>query len=68
MTKLELRIDELEIRVMHQDKTIADLNEVITAQWKQMEMLERQMRRLGEDLEAMETGDGPAANQKPPHY
>jgi SlyX protein len=53
---------------MHQDKTIADLNEVITAQWKQMEMLERQMRRLGEDLEAMETGDGPAANQKPPHY
>jgi SlyX protein len=68
MTKLELRIDELEIRMMHQDKAIADLNEVITAQWKQLEMLERQMRRLSEELEAMETGDAPAANQKPPHY
>jgi SlyX protein len=68
MTKLELRIDELEIRVMHQDKTIADLNDMITAQWKQLEVMERQLRRLGEELEAMETGDAPAANQKPPHY
>jgi SlyX protein len=68
MTKLEQRIDDLEMRVMHQDKTIADLNDMITAQWKQLEVMERQLRRLGEELEAMETGDAPAANQKPPHY
>lgn len=68
MTTLEQRIDDLEVRVMHQDKTIADLNDMITAQWKQLEVMERQLRRLGEELEAMETGDAPAANQKPPHY
>ena len=68
MQNLETRIDELEIRVAHQDKTIADLNDVITAQWKQLEAMERQLRRFGEELEAMESMEGPAANQKPPHY
>lgn len=62
------RIDELEMRIAHQDRTIADLNEVITAQWKKLESIERQLRRLSEELEAVETGDAPAANQKPPHY
>jgi SlyX protein len=68
MSTLEHRINELEIRVAHQDKTISELNDVITSQWKQLETLERQMRRFGEELQAMESGDGPAANQKPPHY
>ena len=68
MTTLEQRIDELEMRIAHQEKTIADLNDVITAQWKQMEVMERQLRRFGEELEAMESVEGPAANQKPPHY
>jgi SlyX protein len=68
MTNSDLRIDEMEIRIAHQDKTIAELNDVITSQWKKLEMMERQLRRLGEEIEAMEAGDGPAANQKPPHY
>jgi SlyX protein len=68
MTNLEQRIDELEMRVAHQDKTIAELNEVITEQWKKFEALERQLRRLGEELQALEPSEGPAANQKPPHY
>jgi SlyX protein len=62
------RLDALEMRVAHQDKAIADLNDVITAQWKQIDQMERQLRRLGEELEAMETPEGPAANQRPPHY
>ncbi len=68
MTTTEQRIDELEMRVAHQDKTIGELNDVITAQWKKLETLERHLRRLGEELEAMDGSDGPAANQKPPHY
>ncbi len=68
MTTTEQRLDELEIRIAHQDKTIGDLNDVITAQWKKLEFLERQLRRLGEELQAMDAGDAPAANQKPPHY
>jgi SlyX protein len=68
MTTTEQRIDELEMRVAHQDQIISELNDVITAQWKKIELLERQLRRLGEELEAMDGGEGPAANQKPPHY
>ncbi len=68
MSTLEIRIDELEMRVAHQDKTIGELNDVITAQWKQLEAMERQLRRFGEELEALDAMEGPAANQKPPHY
>jgi SlyX protein len=68
MTTTEQRLDDLEMRMAHQDKTIGELNDVITAQWKKLELLERQLRRLGEELEAMDGGEGPAANQKPPHY
>lgn len=67
MNPIEIRMDELEMRVAHQDKTIAELNEVITQQWKKVEMLERQLRRLGEELETMESSEA-LANQKPPHY
>jgi SlyX protein len=67
MTNAETRIDVLEMRVAHHEKTISELNDVITAQWKKIETLERQLRRLGEELQALDTGDA-AANQKPPHY
>jgi SlyX protein len=64
---MEKRIDELEMRVAHQEQTISDLNDVITAQWKKLEMLERQLQRFGEELEALETTEAPTI-QKPPHY
>ncbi len=67
MTSIEQRVDELEIRVAEQDRTIAELNDVITAQWKKLDGLERALQRLGEELQAMEQADAPA-NQKPPHY
>jgi SlyX protein len=62
------RFDELEMRLTHQDKAIADLNDVVTAQWKKLESLERQLRRMGEELEAQQGSEVPAAHQKPPHY
>jgi SlyX protein len=68
MNTIEKRMEEIEIRIAHQDRTIAELNDVITAQWKKLELLERQLRRVGEELEALDTSEGPAANQKPPHY
>ncbi len=67
MTGIEHRMDDLEVRVAHQEKTIAELNDVITAQWKKIEMLERQLRRFGEELQTLDSGDAPT-NQKPPHY
>jgi SlyX protein len=68
MKNPDQRIDELEMRIAHQDKAIADLNDVVTSQWKKLEAMERQLRRLGEELEAQQSSEAPAANQKPPHY
>jgi SlyX protein len=68
MKNPDQRIDELEMRIAHQDKAIADLNEVVTSQWKKLEAMERQLRRFGEELEAQQSSEAPAANQKPPHY
>ncbi len=67
MTTPDTRLHDLEIRMAHQDQIIADLNDVITAQWKKLDALERQLRRLGEEFEAMDTQQ-PSSNQKPPHY
>jgi SlyX protein len=67
MTTTDTRINDLEVRMAHQDQTIADLNDVITAQWKKLDALERQLKRMSEELETMDHGDVPA-NQKPPHY
>ena len=67
MDAVLVRLEELETRVAHQDKTIAELNDVITAQWRKLEAIEFQLRRLGEEMQSMDAGDAPA-NQKPPHY
>lgn len=67
MIMIVQRMNELEMRVAHQEKTIAELNDVITAQWKKMETLERKLQRFGEELEALDSAEAPA-NQKPPHY
>lgn len=67
MSRLEHRIDELEMRLTYQDRTIADLNDVITAQWKRIEALERQFSRLDQELRGIDSLEAPP-NQKPPHY
>ena len=64
------RLDELEMRVVHQDQTIEDLNAAITAQWKLIDRLERQVARLGERVAETEQAVSEAApvNTPPPHY
>jgi len=64
------RLDELEMRVVHQDQTIEDLNAAITAQWKLIERLERQVARLAGRVAEAEQSTGQAApvERPPPHY
>ena len=64
------RLDELEMRVVHQDQTIEDLNAAITAQWKLIERLEREVARLSQHIADAEQSSGDAApvNTPPPHY
>ncbi|MDO9125834.1 MAG: SlyX family protein, partial [Parvibaculum sp.] len=50
----DARIDELEIRLVHQDKVIDDLNEVIARQWKAIDELSRKLAALSGRMQAVE--------------
>ncbi len=66
---LNARIDTLETRVAHQDRMLEDLNATITAQWKEIENLTRQIARLGDQLQEVRDSaavEGP--EPPPPHY
>lgn len=61
------RLDTLEMRIAHQDKTIADMNDVITSQWRIIDALQRHVMELREEFRnivPVRTTPEPA----PPHY
>ncbi|EGP07653.1 SlyX family protein [Afipia clevelandensis] len=63
------RIEALEIRIAYLDQTIETLNTTITAQWKQIDALSREMLNLRERLEDAEAKSGGVpASERPPHY
>ncbi len=62
------RIDALETRLTFLDDTIETLNMTITAQWKQIDTLTRQVAVLGERLQEAESRAPGATNEPPPHY
>ena len=66
MSDISDRIETLETRAAHQEKTIADLSDMVTSQWRKIEMLERQLRQLNEEMQTMDSTGVPV--DKPPHY
>ncbi len=61
------RIDALEMRFAEQENTIAELNDVLTSQWRKIDHLERQIAKLLEEVQNMvPSREGPEA--PPPHY
>ncbi|HTC98466.1 MAG TPA: SlyX family protein [Bradyrhizobium sp.] len=66
--ELSERIDVLEARSMYQEETIEQLNATITAQWKQIDVLTRQLAALTERLQEAEANAPAPANERPPHY
>jgi SlyX protein len=64
------RIDALEMRLVHQDEIIEDLNKTVIEQWKQIDLLTRRVTRLGDRLEAVKDDDtlGTRPEPPPPHY
>ena len=68
INKLGERIDLLETRLAFQDETIETLNNTITAQWKEIDALTRQVAHLGERLQEAEARGPAATNEPPPHY
>jgi SlyX protein len=66
--ELSERIDALEARSMYQEETIEQLNATITAQWKQIDVLTRQLAALTERLQEAEANAPAPASERPPHY
>jgi SlyX protein len=62
------RIDALEMRIAYQDDTLEALNETITAQWKQIDTLTRQVAELREQLQEAQSNAAAPINERPPHY
>jgi SlyX protein len=65
---LSERVDALEARIAYQDDTIETLNQTITAQWKQIDALTRQVAALSDRLQEAEARSPGPANERPPHY
>lgn len=66
--RLMARIDALEARSAHQERTIEELNQAVIDQWKLIDGLKRQVGelkdRIREAADATPTGPEPP----PPHY
>ena len=68
-TQAEARLDALESRAMQQDRVIEDLNTALTAQWRIIDRLTRQVANLDERVQEFGKGPGAAApDAPPPHY
>ena len=61
------RREDLEVRFAHQEKMIVDLNEIVTAQWKRLDLIEQQMRQLREEVRNA-TPSREGEEPPPPHY
>ncbi|MBN9598410.1 MAG: SlyX family protein [Afipia sp.] len=70
LSPLEARIETLETRVAYQEHTIEALNQALTAQWKEIDRLTRELVRLGDRLAAAENAipASPGDEPPPPHY
>ncbi|MHC5654634.1 SlyX family protein [Stappia sp.] len=63
------RIDRLEEQIAHQEKSLEDLNEVVTRQADLIDALTLQLRRLSEHVEEIEDlSANPTPVARPPHY
>ncbi|AEP08734.1 SlyX family protein [Micavibrio aeruginosavorus] len=76
---MDSKIEELQIAMAHQDRQIADLNDMITRQWGEIDRLRRDLNMALGRVKALEaaTPDGEreglssieqAALDIPPHY
>ena len=66
---MEARLVRLEELAAHQQAAIEDLSRQLTDSWKQTEKLRLELARLTDRFEELEDqGEGPAANQRPPHW
>jgi SlyX protein len=63
------RIETLEVRIVHQERVIEELNTVGTNQWSRIESLTKQIERMADRLQRVEdSSPSDAPDPPPPHY
>lgn len=72
------RLNTIETALAHQDRQIQDLNEMVSAQWRAIDLLQKRLDLALGKLSALETAVPDqdrdlsvaeiAALEKPPHY
>ncbi|MBC8018085.1 MAG: SlyX family protein [Verrucomicrobia bacterium] len=67
---MEERITELELRFMHQENTINELNETVCRQEVSIERLERELGRMREQFLTLSPSINRTSDEEepPPHY
>ncbi len=65
---LENRIDELEMRIAHQDNTIEELNQTAFEQWQVIDQLTKDLQGLKARLKTITQSGIDDAPYVPPHY
>jgi len=66
--EIALHVAELELRIAEQDKVIADLNEMVVAQWRKIDSLERRLGELRDEFDAAALSRPDGREPPPPHY
>ena len=70
----EEKITQLQEALAHQEQMIHTLNDVVTKQWNEIDLLKKRVKRLQEEVASgLEKGEPlsaaeQAARDKPPHY
>jgi len=62
------RLNDLEMKLAHQDQQIQELSEVLSAQYDKIDMLEARVKRLQGKLEEGGGSGQDTPVDKPPHY
>nr|WP_196260950.1 SlyX family protein [Pelagibacterium limicola] len=66
---LSSRIEALEIRAIHQERTIEELNTLVTEQWREIDRLKRRLTMIDDELAAVENlARSGTKEPPPPHY
>jgi SlyX protein len=67
-TTTEERLVDLEIKLMHQDRLVDTLNQVVIELRAEVDALRKHVDRLIEERRGGTQGDDAPANDPPPHY
>ncbi len=65
---MDPRLVELEVKITHQERLVATLNEVITQQQVTVEALARRLERVEHQLQEKGDQGASGAEPPPPHY